>query len=123
MELVADTGIFATTAEVSRRAGAQASTVSNTEAYINDFMTCAESYINDVCKYNFSDNYATLNVDVKNILKRWACALAAADVILYDTSRYYSRQVEMMLDYLNNIAQECERQMKEKDKVEFVNRS
>ena len=35
---MADTGIFATTAEVQRKAGAGASSVSNVEAYINDFM-------------------------------------------------------------------------------------
>ena len=36
---MADTGIFATTAEVQRKVGANASSTANVEAYINDFMT------------------------------------------------------------------------------------
>ena len=35
---MADTGVFATTAEVSRKAGANASATSNAEAYINQYM-------------------------------------------------------------------------------------
>ena len=67
-----DTGIFATTAEVERKAGANASATSKAEAYVNDYMTQAESVINTMCRYNFSDNYATLNADTKNILKEVA---------------------------------------------------
>ena len=44
---MADTGIFATTAEVARKAGDNVSTTSIAEAYVNDFMTQAESEIND----------------------------------------------------------------------------
>ena len=36
---MADTGIFATTAEVQRKVNANASSTSNVEAYINQFMT------------------------------------------------------------------------------------
>lgn len=81
---MADTGIFATTAEVQRKVGANASTTSNTEAYINDFMTQAESYINCAVGFNFSDNYSGLNVDVKGILKETASNLAAIYVLNYD---------------------------------------
>lgn len=100
---MADTGIFATTAEVSRKAGANASATSNVEAYINDFMTQAESLINVMTRFNWSDAYSGLNVDVKGILKQVASAMAATDVINFDMSGFTSRaEAETMLDKLNN---------------------
>lgn len=83
---MADTGIFATTEEVQRKAGVGASTISNTETYINDFISQAESYINVLCKKNWSDNYAGLNTNVKGILKEAASNLAAIYVLNYDFS-------------------------------------
>lgn len=80
---MADTGIFATTAEVARKAGDNASATSVAEVYVNDFMTQAESLINGAARYNFSDNYSTLNVDVKAILKLVASNLAAIYVLNY----------------------------------------
>ena len=81
-----DTGIFATTAEVQRKAGANASATSNVEAYINDFMTQAESYINAATGKNWSDAYSGLNADVKGILKECASNLAAMYVLNYDAT-------------------------------------
>ena len=116
-----DTGIFATTAEVQRRAGAKASAVSNVEAYINDFMTQAESYINTVCKFNFSDVYSTLNADVKAILKECAACLAAIDVIIYDTSNFGSAsQANLSVNVLWAKADKCLNELKEKDKQSFI---
>jgi hypothetical protein len=98
-----DTGIFATTAEVSRKAGANASSTSNAEAYINDFMTQAESTINAMTRYNWSDAYSGLNVDVKGILKEAASNLAAIYVILYDMSGFTSRgEAESMITLLRD---------------------
>jgi len=100
---MADTGIFATTAEVSRKAGASASTTSNVEAYINQFMTEAESLINAISRTNYSDSYAGLNADVKGILKMAASAKAAMMVIQFDMSGFTSRiEAETMLDVLRD---------------------
>src|SRR3990167_8903586 len=88
---MADTGIFATTAEVGRKAGSGKSATSSAEAYVNDFMTQAESVINTLTRYNWSDAYATLNADVKGILKEAASNLAAIYVIQYDMSGFASR--------------------------------
>jgi len=85
---MADTGIFATTAEVQRKVGANASATSNVEAYINDFITQAESFINVATGKNWSDAYSTLNVDVKGILKEAASNLAAIYVINYDLTGF-----------------------------------
>ena len=81
-----DTGIFATTAEVQRKVGANASATSNVEAYINDFMTQAESYINVATGKNWSDAYVGLNADKKGILKECASNLAAIYVLNYDAT-------------------------------------
>ena len=118
---MADTGIFATTAEVSRKAGAKASAVSNTEAYINQYMTEAESLINVQTGYNFSDAYAGLNADVKGILKLAASNLAAMHVIQYDMSGFTTRiEAETMLDVLRDGFVKAIEQLREVVKRDFI---
>lgn len=100
---MADEGIFATTAEVMRKAGANASTISNVEAYINDFITQAESTINVATRLNWSDLYTTLNVDVRGILKEAASNLAAMYVIQFDMSGFTSRaEAKLMMNVLRD---------------------
>lgn len=119
---MADTGIFATTAEVSRKAGDGASTTANTEAYINDFMTQVESEINCMCRYNFSDNYSSLNVDVKNLLKEVASNLAAIYVIQFDFSGYSSRtEAEDMINVLRDAALRGMSILRDKKTQDFMN--
>lgn len=102
---MADTGIFATTAEVERKAGAGASATSKAEAYVNDYMTQVESLINAMTRYNWSDAYAGLNADVKGLLKEVASDLAAIYVIQYDMSGYTSRiEAEDMINVLRDAA-------------------
>ena len=116
-----DTGIFATTAEVQYKAGAKASATSSAEGYINSFMTQVESFINVTCKYNFSDVYATLNVDVKGILKECASNLAAIYVINYDMSGYTSRiEAEDIINVLHTRAMECIEAIITQDKKDFL---
>lgn len=117
-----DTGIFATTAEVSRKAGANASATSNVEAYINDYMTQAESFINSWCRTNYSDTYAALDTDVKGLLKEAASNLAAAYVILYDMSGFTSRgEATDMMTWLRDRAMACLSILRDKKTQEFVN--
>lgn len=100
-----DSGIFATTAEVSRKAGTNASSTSNVEAYINDFMTQVESYINTVTRHNWSDAYSGLNADVKGLLKLAASNLAAIYVIQFDMSGFTSlAEAESMITILRDQA-------------------
>ena|SRR3990167_1487679 len=118
---MADSGIFATTAEVQRKVGANASTVSNTEAYINDFMTQAESTINALTMKNWSDSYSTLNVDVKGILKEAASNLAAMYVINYDLSVFsLLMEAETRLDVLRDGFERCVKILKEDAERKFV---
>jgi len=118
---MADTGIFATTAEVERKAGDGASATSKAEAYVNDYMTQVESEINTFCRYNFSDNYATLNLDTKNILKAVASNLAAIYVIQYDMSGYTTRtEAEDMVNILRDAALRGMSILRDKKAQEFI---
>ncbi len=120
---MADEGVFATTLEVQRKAGANASAVSNVEAYINDYMTQAESLINSIVTFNFSDAYSGLNVDIKAILKQAASAWAAISVIRYDMSGFTSRQEALTM--INSLILEfntCIKELKEKDTQDFMNK-
>ena len=120
--IMADTGIFATTTEIQRKAGANASATSKAEAYTNDFITQAESLINCMCRYNFSDNYSTLNADVKGILKEVASNLAAIYVIQYDMSGYTTRtEAEDMINVLRDGALRGISILRDKKVVDFIN--
>ena len=95
--------IFATTAEVARKAGANASPTAVVAAYVDDFMAQAESEINCITRHNWSDVYATLNVDVRELLKLAASNLAAIYVISYDMSGFSSRtEAENMINILRD---------------------
>jgi len=114
--------IFATTAEVARKAGANASAVSVVAAYVDDYMTQAESEINVMCRYNFSDNFATLNVDVKNILKEAASNLAAIYVINFDMSGFTTRtEAEDMINVLRDGALRAMSILRDKKQQDFIN--
>lgn len=117
-----DTGIFCTTAEVERKAGANASAVSKAEAYTNDYVTQAESLINTVCRFNFSDAYAALNADVKEILKEVASDIAAIYVIQYDMSGFTSRiEAEDMINVLRDAALRGLSLLRDKKQQDFIN--
>ena len=118
---MADTGIFATTAEVQYKAGANASSTSKAEAYINSYMTQVESFINVTTRKNWTDAYSGLNVDVKGLLKECASDLAAIYVINYDLSGFSSRtEAETMMDVLRDRAMKCLDLLKEKASEDFM---
>ena len=100
--------------------GANASAPSHVDAFINQALTEAESFINSVTGVNYSDSYSTLNVDVQGILKRWASALAAIDVLNYDPSGMPQRQYETRIDVLDDEARKCQSELKEKKGSDFV---
>jgi len=118
---MADTGIFATTAEVERKAGANASATSKAEAYVNDYMTQAESEINSITRHNWSDDYSGLDVDVKGLLKEAASNLAAIYVINYDMSGYSSRtEAENMVNILRDGYLRCISLLREQKVRDFM---
>ena len=118
---MSDTGIFATTAEVGRKSGSGASATSKAEAYVNQYMMEAESYINSVCRYNFSDAYTSLNDDTKGILKECATCMAAINVIQYDMSGYTSRiEAEDMINILRDAYLRCIQLLRDEKVTDFI---
>ena len=118
---MADTGIFATTVEVQRKAGANASLTANTEDYINDFISQAESLINITTRHNWSDDYATLNADVKGLLKEAASNLAAIYVIQFDMTDFTSRiEAEDMINILRDGALRALSLLRDKKTQDFI---
>jgi beta-galactosidase/beta-glucuronidase len=119
---MADTGIFATTAEVNYKSGANASATSKAEAYTNSYMTQAESFINVATRFNWSDVYTTLDVDVKGILKEAASNLAAIYVIQYDMSGFTSRgEAESMINVLRDGFLRCVSILRDLKNQDFTN--
>lgn len=118
---MADTGIFATTAEVERKAGKSCSATSKAEGYVNQYMTEVESFINATCQYNFSDTYASLNADTKGILKEISSDLAAIYVISYDMSGFTSRiEAEDMVNILRDRALAGLALLKDRKVIDFI---
>ncbi len=117
-----DTGVFATTLQVQEKAGANASGTSNVEAYINSYMAQVESSINALARYNFSDVYSTLNVDVKGILTEISSCLAAIYVIQFDMSGFTSRiEAEDMVNILRDAALRGLSVLRDKKTQTFLN--
>ena len=118
---MADTGIFATTAEILRKAGSGASSTSSDEGYTNDFISQAESYINTISGINYSDLYSSLNADVKSILKEAASNLAAIYVIQYNTDGYSSTRIaENSMNILWKRFNQCIKALTIKGRNDFI---
>lgn len=118
---MADTGVFATTAEILRKAGAGASAVSSDEAYTNDFILQAESYINILTQRNWTTGYAGLTAGFKGILKEAASNLAAIYVAAYDIGNYSSgREQENIINILWQRFNQCIKLLNDHQVVEFM---
>ena len=118
---MADTGVFATTAEVQRKAGSGASATSKAEAYVNDYMTQVESFVNCVTRYNWTDAYSGLNVDVKGLMKEVASNLAAIYDIQFDMSGFASRvHAEDSINVLRDAALRGLALLRDKKTQEFM---
>lgn len=71
----------------------------------DDWILEAEGQVNTASRKNWVDEYATLNVDVKNMLSGVVSNLAAIYAIQYDMSGYTSRvEAEDMVNILRDAA-------------------
>lgn len=110
-----------TEAEIIQKAGAGKSA-----SFDTTMMTAAnlraESTINAVCRYNFSDTYAGLNADVKGLLSDVASSLVAIEAISYDMSGYTSRsEAEDMVTIHRDIAMRGLGLLRDKKVQDFIN--
>jgi len=82
----------------------------------------AESIINCVCRYNFSDNFSTLNIDVKQILSDFCSSFAAIEAITYTMAAYTSRiEAEDMINVLRDGMLRAMSILRDQKTVTFIN--
>lgn len=113
--------IMTTEAEIEQKSGAGVSATFDTT-----MMTAAnlraESTVNAVCRYNFSDDYAALNADVKGILSDVCSSLVAIEAISYDMSGYTTRtEAEDMINILRDGALRGLSLLRDKKVQDFMN--
>ena len=119
---MAHTGIFATSAECASKVGENKDSTGWVEANINQWCSEAESYINVLCRYNFSDNYSSLNADVKKILTETCSNLVAIYGIQYNMAGYTSIvEGEDMLNILWARFQQCIDLLKDQKRIGYMN--
>ena len=87
---MAHEGIFATSSEITTKMGRGYDSVNITEAIINDLAAQSESYLNVLTGYNWSDNYAAANGDVKRLLSMASSAICGIWGAMYSVSGYAS---------------------------------
>jgi len=81
----------------------------------------AESYLNVLTRYNWIDNYATLNSDVKLIAEEAVSNLAAIYAIQYSMWGYTSiEEAEDMVNILWARFNQCAELLKEQVSMDFV---
>jgi len=88
----------------------------------NNLILQAEAYLNCISRYNWVDNYASLNDDVKHILEDAAACHAACSAIAYDMSGYTSRaEAQTILDVNWAKLMEDVNLLKDRKFIDFIN--
>ena len=110
-----------TEAEIQQKSGANVNAAFNT-AMMTASNLRAESTINALCRYNFSDNYASLNADVKGILSDFCSSFVAIEAISYDMSGYTTRiEAEDMINVLRDGMLRAMSILRDKKAIDFIN--
>ena len=118
---MAFTGITATEAEIDQKTGANVS-LSYTDTMKTQMLLQAESVLNVMTRINWSDNFGTLNVDVKSIITNVTASLVAIEAIKYDMSGFTSRgEAESMIVVLREEAMRGIQILKEDINKTFTN--
>ncbi len=109
---MADTGVFATTAQVQHFVPAWASATYNTEAFINIEDAFWETYICNVASYDFVTNYASLDADMKRILGLFTAMKGAMSIVAMDTRGAQLRDSELYFDKMTSEVTKIEAEIK-----------
>ena len=117
---MAFTGIMTTEAEIDQKSGAGVS-ASYTDTMKTAKLLQVESFINVLTRTNFSDSFATLNVDVKGILSEASSSLVAIEAIKYDMSGYTTRiEAEDMINLLWARFNQCIGLLIQEGSIDFI---
>lgn len=119
---MADDGIWTTNADIQARAGTNANATAKATAATDVYVLDVEGLINCITRYNWSDAYATLNVDVKDVLKEASACLCAIYVIQWDMSGFTSNlEAEDMINVLRDRALFAISILRDKKTQDFIN--
>lgn len=84
-------GTLCTEADIALYAGENVDATGDTEANHNLLIAQAESWLCGISRYNWVDNFAALNADVKAVLTEYCARFCAIGVISYNMAGYTSR--------------------------------
>lgn len=112
-------GITCTEAEIDQKSGANVSTLF-TETMKTQSLLMAESQLNTMLRYNFSDNFGGLNADVKYIVTAYTASYVAMEAISYDPDAIGRSTAISKQNVLTFIMNEAVKALKEQSKLGFV---
>src|SRR3990167_8257215 len=115
------TGLLATEAELNAKAGENVDLTGWTEANKNLWIAQAEAYLTCLSKFNWQDNYSSLNADVKTVLSEAVSNLVAIYGIQYNMAGFTSRiEAEDMVNILWARFQQCAILLRDQTVVSFM---
>lgn len=118
---MAFSGITATENEIDQKSGANVDTDFTSDMKTQSLLQ-AESLVNVLVRFNFSDVYSSLNVDVKYIITMVTSSYVAKDAINYNMGNYNSAaEAETMLDVLESNIQIGLSLLRDKKRETFIN--
>ena len=113
--------IMTTEAEIQQKSGANVNVAFDTTMMTASNLR-AESIINCVTRNNFSDSFATDNINVKQILSDFCSSFVAIEAIAYDMSGYTSRiEAEDMINVLRDGMLRAMSILRDQKVVDFIN--
>lgn len=95
-------------------------TLHGVEGPIETFILQAESYINTLCRYNFSGNMGSLTVNTTKLLEEACSNLAAIYVIQYNMSGYNRIVAEDMINILWKRFEDCIKLLEDQKSVTYM---
>lgn len=113
-------GIFATDAQILRKAGADVNAIYADLDATNDFVLQSENWINTTCTFDFSTNYAGLTIQVKGILTKVASADAAMRIINADPNSVGRSTATLKLNVLQKEVDDGIKELKSKNTQDFM---
>jgi len=115
------TSIMSTDAEMLAMAGENVDATGFTDANKTAWGLQAENYLNVLCRNNFSDNFAALNIDVKYILSEYVSRYVAICAIAYNMAGFTSRiEAENMINIHLNRMKAIETLIKDQKGVTYM---
>ena len=117
-----DFGIWTKNVDIQAKAGTNANATAKATAATDVYVLEVENYVNTLTRFNWSDAYSGLSVDVKDILKMVTSNLCAIYVIQWDMSGFTNRvEAEDMITVLRDQALAGLSILRDKKQQDFMN--